>query len=130
MEGKISNQQDTYACDDILFEILSWMPAKAVIKHSSLLYNTLLSQPHFIVKQSINSSSFNGGFFVQSAYCSTSYKNLLFHVLPNENPTTFGIPYDSIAFLNKRNRVLTFSQGLLVIRDMQNNRISLCNPAT
>ena len=67
---------------------------------------------------------------MQSAYCSTSYKNLSFHVLPTENPTAFGIPNDSIAFLNKRSRILTSSQGLLVIRDMQNNRISLCNPVT
>ena len=130
MEGKLSNQPDTYACGDILFEILSWIPAKEIIKHSSLLYNTLLSQPHFIVKQSINSSSFNGGLFVQSAYWSTTYNNLSFHVLPTENPTSFGFPNDAIAFLNKRNRILTSSQGLLVIRDMQNNRISLCNPVT
>ncbi|KAL8136905.1 hypothetical protein V2J09_002906 [Rumex salicifolius] len=123
---------------DQLFEIFSWMPAKAVIRFSSLsksLYS-LVSKPSFVERQSVRSSIVDGGFFLHR-FDRRFLPDLEFHALPPRGSlSTTGIPRESLALLNHTGYVLASSQGLLLLRKLdkmtfkETNNFFLCNPAT
>ncbi|RZS28705.1 hypothetical protein BHM03_00062340 [Ensete ventricosum] len=113
--------------NDVLAEILSYLPAKAFFKLLPVcktLYQ-LSSDSHFLLSQSYHNKAISG-FFVDSC----SIVKLFIPLDPNA-----GVPRSNIEFLRKREAIILGSAGGLVFflqrKDRFDNTLHLwvCNPA-
>lgn len=143
-ECKRRSHDDIHFGDDEILEIFSRMPAKAVIKCSSLsksLSTLIFSDMLFRQRQTIHSSLTDGGVFIQGKNC----RDLMeFHALPGEgdaaaSSSTIGLPTESLSFLQKQcGFILASSQGLVLVLKFPDRYkiyedapdLVICNPAT
>ncbi|CAK9135130.1 unnamed protein product [Ilex paraguariensis] len=118
-----------------LFNIFSWLPAKSIIKFTSLCQssNKLLSEDFFIKEQCKNMALKDDlSFSIQPNSCQRYKDKVEFHTLSYDDSSSTVVPYKSLHFLSNAGRVLASSNGLLCCRNIIDNQTGLfiCNPTT
>ncbi|KAL8160184.1 hypothetical protein V2J09_001721 [Rumex salicifolius] len=113
LKQRDDGDDECFGSDQIL-EILSWMPAKAAIKCSSLsksLSTLIFFDPLFLERQAFHSSLVNAGIFIEVNDISMTE----FYALPGFNGGSMGLRTESLSFIKEKNGDITAStQGLLL----------------
>ncbi|KAJ1407318.1 hypothetical protein SESBI_24423 [Sesbania bispinosa] len=124
---------------DLLFEIFSWLPAKAIYKFkcATKFLSKLPEETYFALKQSQKALLKNDScFFIQSDTTQRFSGQIELHPLPGEGFSS-GISNDVVKFLANSAKILSSSNGLLLCRATGQNQnqnhqveIFISNPAT
>jgi hypothetical protein len=122
--------------NDILIEISSWLPAKAIHKFRSnnKFFSIFSKDKKFALKQSQNALlNDESSFFIQSDFLQMHHENIveLHHLSIEDNSS--GISKVVLEYLAKSAKILSSANGLILCRDMTGNskvQIFISNPAT
>ncbi|KAL2332071.1 hypothetical protein Fmac_019652 [Flemingia macrophylla] len=115
-----------------LFEIFSWLPAKAVYKFMSVgeFFSRLPKETYFATKQAQKALLRDDTCFFLQPGITLWYRNQIeLHSLPGEELSS-GVFNDVIQFLS--NKMFASSNGLILYRVICHNQVKLCvcNPVT
>ncbi|KAF7132732.1 hypothetical protein RHSIM_Rhsim09G0015300 [Rhododendron simsii] len=118
-----------------IFEILSWLPAKAIFRCMSVSKscNESTSEQYFAKIQARNMLQKNDNAFFIQQNSSQKYKGKLeLHVLAGEE-NSCGVPCESLNFMKNLGHLLGSSNGLICCRNTNEFHVGgelfICNPA-
>lgn len=128
----------TFSHDDALFEIFSWLPAKAIYKFKSTakLFSKFSEETYFAMRQAQNALLKDDSCFFIHPNSSPSYNgNTELHPLPGEDlsSSSSGVSNDVIRLFANSAKILCSSNGLVLCRATRSwNKVDLfiINPAT
>ncbi|KAJ1405718.1 F-box-like domain superfamily [Sesbania bispinosa] len=126
-------------CEDELFHIFSWLPAKALcrFKCSCEWFLQFSKEAYFCMKQAQNMLLKDDTcFIVQPNLCQWYRGRIECHPLPEEKSSS-GVPKKFLTFLEKSSRILASSNGLALYRStyespnqIQDIQLFICNLVT
>ncbi|KAK7311229.1 hypothetical protein RJT34_09233 [Clitoria ternatea] len=121
--------------NDMLFEIFSWLPAKAIYKFTSCskLLSKFPEETCFALKQAQNALSRDDTcFFIQPDINRRFIGQIELHPLP-EKELSCGVSKDALSILSRSANIIASSNGLILCRPISHgNQVELfiSNPAT
>ncbi|WJX53017.1 hypothetical protein P8452_39064 [Trifolium repens] len=122
--------------NDILIEISSWLPAKAIHKFRSndKFFSIFSKDKKFALRQSQNALLNDASsFFIQSDFFERYHGNIVeLHHLSGEDNSS-GVSKAVLEYLAKSAKILSSANGLILCRDTTGNskvQIFISNPAT
>jgi hypothetical protein len=122
--------------NDILIEISSWLPAKAIHKFrsSDKFFSIFSKDKKFALRQSQNALLNNASsFFIHSDFFQRYHGNIVeLHHLSGEDNSS-GVSKAVLEYLAKSAKILSSANGLILCRDTTGNsevQIFIINPAT
>ncbi|XP_057425642.1 uncharacterized protein LOC130719007 [Lotus japonicus] len=121
-------------CEDELFQILSWLPAKSLCKFKSACGWTLnfSKETYFCMKNAQNMLlQDDTGFFIQQDNGQRFSGRIESHSFNDEELLSSGVPQDFLSFLAKSAKIISSSNGLALCRSTSREsevELFLCNP--
>ncbi|XP_057423744.1 uncharacterized protein LOC130717515 [Lotus japonicus] len=122
-------------CEDELFQIFSWLPAKSLCKFKSVCGWTLnfSKETYFCMKNAQNMLVQDTGFFIQQDNGQRFSGRIESHSFNAEELLCSGVPQDFLSLLAKSGKIISSSNGLALCRSASREsevELFVCNPVT